>query len=580
MSKSITKTAPTGTNINATTPPDPSAAWGNPGAVGGPDGVYATNNFGGTISPYPVTKWLYATNFDFFAAGDQNVLSDFPSNGTTTGNISGIQIQVIRHQSSGTTQSAVDYEVGLITNQHGGIPLLGSPTFLSAYVKIGDSTAWPIVDQPKTYGGSSDLWGRNWTPAELNDPSFGFGILVANEVAGNLNNSISNITAFVDSIQVTVYYDAPIVVTSTGGCICGGSAPVSSTYNVTSTSGVLVSGDYPNRFTMPSTSGTVLGSTAPLAMTHIVIASGGIVIGSSATIQETMKITAAGGVVLNGNHFSIFPITSTGGIVIGSSFGLNIGYNQVSSGGIVCGSNTIVAITPFTSGGLIIGGTAQPILIIYGKGGCIIGGSAATLFTYNIAALGGSIIGATSGVLATYLVAALGGSIIGGKFIVGINEPSTGGMLIGGKFIVGISSPSKGGSVAGGSAIVALWIFGHGGAVLNGTSVVRGIYSIKARAGVVVGGNQTVPEYLQFFQSSQTGYCRAMAGENICKPVAVPPLTRFIKDVAPPLDPNRFQFNAGSPWCDISIKQCGTTTFLPKIIVVRQNGYVPPGVTA
>lgn len=50
-----------------------------------------------------------------------------------------------------------------------------------------------------TFGAPDDLWGYNWTPAEINAASFGFAYQVANNLGGS--------TATVDSIKITVYYN-------------------------------------------------------------------------------------------------------------------------------------------------------------------------------------------------------------------------------------------------------------------------------------------------------------------------------------------------------------------------------------
>ncbi len=585
--KSITKFAPLGRNINLTNLSDPSKAWASTNNLNASDGGYASNDFGDGIPSqyYPLTKWLHAYDFQFFTAGDQNVLTDFPSNGTVSGPIVGISVQVVKHCTLGPSHCIGDYELGLVTKQTGGQQLFGSssPT-MYLYPKIGDQLSWPVViDQTFTYGSNSDLWGRNWTPAELNDMYFGFVLCAEYETsptAGpDFGGSSSQGTAFVDSVSITVYYVATITVPSTGGITLGGSAVVSDRINVTATGGSLANGEYTNTFSERGAGGATEDGSATILLTHIPASTGGITLGSSASIQETVNVAATGGVVLNGTYFNVFSDSSTGGVVLDSTSPLTIDYNQTTAGGIVCGTAAIAGITPYISGGVEIGGITTTQVIIVAHGGCVLDNSGNVSVSYNIATTNGLVIGAVSQILATYNVSTLGGVEIGGKFIVAITEPSTGGMVLGGKFIVGISSPSTGGVVLGSRAIVALWIFGHGGVVLNGTTFVQAVYNIRPRAGIKIGG-RTASDYLKFYQKYTTGVCRTLIPDSICVPVVVPPLTRFIKDQAPPLDPRRFVLKAGSPWCDTSIKTCGTIPFLPKLIVSRQKGHVPPSIAS
>lgn len=64
------------------------------------------------------------------------------------------------------------------------------------------SSNWPSSDATATYGASGDLWGTTWTPADVNAANFGLRIKVQN-VSG------SSKTAYVDWVEMTVYYDNP-----------------------------------------------------------------------------------------------------------------------------------------------------------------------------------------------------------------------------------------------------------------------------------------------------------------------------------------------------------------------------------
>lgn len=58
--------------------------------------------------------------------------------------------------------------------------------------------AWPSTDAPATYGSSTDLWGVQLTPAEVNAGEFGVGVSAHCKVGGT--------QARVDAIAVTVHF--------------------------------------------------------------------------------------------------------------------------------------------------------------------------------------------------------------------------------------------------------------------------------------------------------------------------------------------------------------------------------------
>ena len=61
---------------------------------------------------------------------------------------------------------------------------------------LANSTAWPTTDAYASYGGSSSLWGRTWTEADINSSSFGAAI------ATRVQNGIAR----VDHMRITVWY--------------------------------------------------------------------------------------------------------------------------------------------------------------------------------------------------------------------------------------------------------------------------------------------------------------------------------------------------------------------------------------
>jgi hypothetical protein len=72
-----------------------------------------------------------------------------------------------------------------------------------AGVEVGENkalgNAWGTGDEVQTYGGSTDLWGETWTPAQINAATFGV-VLTAKLIAAAEGE------AKVDLISVTVYY--------------------------------------------------------------------------------------------------------------------------------------------------------------------------------------------------------------------------------------------------------------------------------------------------------------------------------------------------------------------------------------
>lgn len=77
----------------------------------------------------------------------------------------------------------------------------------------GDDMA--ITRTVRTLGGPSDLWGATWTPADINDPDFGFGFQAT--LRGYAGYSDAEVSyppkasyAYVDYVQIKVYYtDTP-----------------------------------------------------------------------------------------------------------------------------------------------------------------------------------------------------------------------------------------------------------------------------------------------------------------------------------------------------------------------------------
>jgi hypothetical protein len=58
---------------------------------------------------------------------------------------------------------------------------------------------WPLTPTVRSYGGTTDLWGSNWTPADINDPGFGVFLKCYNTTANSPEASV-------DYMRVTIFY--------------------------------------------------------------------------------------------------------------------------------------------------------------------------------------------------------------------------------------------------------------------------------------------------------------------------------------------------------------------------------------
>ena len=154
-------------------------AWTNPGnltTAGTPFAGGMSVGSGGTVT----TNYLRATNYGF----------SIPSNATITG----ITLVINRSSSGTATPYLRDNEVKLVK---GGV--------IQTSNKALTTTDWSNnnVMGTATYGGSSDLWGTTWTPAQINATNFGAVLSARNASTGN------NRTANVDYMRVTVTYSLP-----------------------------------------------------------------------------------------------------------------------------------------------------------------------------------------------------------------------------------------------------------------------------------------------------------------------------------------------------------------------------------
>jgi len=162
-----------------------SAVWVDPQNIQAADTNYASS----TIPMF--SNYLVATDFDF----------SIPD----TAIIEGIKVTVRRVASSGAGYNGIWDRFLYLTKD--GTSDTGSNRANSASV-------WSIDWVTATYGGSSDLWGTTWTPAEINSDNFGFRLHI-------YNNYGTPLMAYVDYITITVYHtctdgtDPTVVLSST-----------------------------------------------------------------------------------------------------------------------------------------------------------------------------------------------------------------------------------------------------------------------------------------------------------------------------------------------------------------------------
>jgi hypothetical protein len=164
-----------------------SEPWLNPGEVTQPGEPYASVML---YHLHTVSNYLQGTQYGF------NIPADVM--------ITGIEVSINR-KSSEYSPSIHDSVVTLVKN--GGV----------VGINHASDARWPTVMTVATYGGQGDLWGTDWTPAEVNSPDFGAAMAAYRD-----NNGNSDRYASVDSIQITVYYGYA----TASEVVCGDGSPV------------------------------------------------------------------------------------------------------------------------------------------------------------------------------------------------------------------------------------------------------------------------------------------------------------------------------------------------------------------
>lgn len=110
--------------------------------------------------------------------------------------IEGIEVRVSRRRTSGN--SVTDNAVELTKDG-------GTSFTTSGYAKPDN---WQTSFTDAFYGGPSELWGTTWTPAEINNSDFGFGIVIQGST-----NLLQSVGGAIDHIQITVYHSGLVPIT-------------------------------------------------------------------------------------------------------------------------------------------------------------------------------------------------------------------------------------------------------------------------------------------------------------------------------------------------------------------------------
>lgn len=149
-------------------------AWANPGNAVSSNDAYATSSTDGTA-----TEPLRCTDYGFA----------LPLNAVVAG------IEVFVERRSNRTQNGGSRDQALFLLKG------GSPTGNN----LATSTTYTTSDVVEGHGGSAELWGTTWTPAEINAANFGTQFSAIKPSGGGAAHTIS-----VDHVFITVHYFLPV----------------------------------------------------------------------------------------------------------------------------------------------------------------------------------------------------------------------------------------------------------------------------------------------------------------------------------------------------------------------------------
>lgn len=157
------------------------AAWTNPGNIATTNTSVATAQMSKSTS---TSQILLARDFGFSIPEGSEIL--------------GITVEVDR------SAIAVGDSPAIAQDGSAQLSLAGVATDAD-YAMLG---SWGSVESRVVYGGRQDLWGRSWTPAEVNSPDFGFGLSAV--ASGFISQDIaSRVTARVRTVHLSVTYAPP-----------------------------------------------------------------------------------------------------------------------------------------------------------------------------------------------------------------------------------------------------------------------------------------------------------------------------------------------------------------------------------
>ena len=160
-----TATAGFTTATSAPRPGAPSAGAGTSFAWANPNNALTSNNITSNAScnPTPIVNFTGYTNY--LTVNDFDAL--IPSSAT----INGITVSVERKNTFSGEADTLTVTTDAIFLMY---DVAGTATTIGT--KKSSATSWTGSDVVETFGSSSDLWGRSWTAAEINNANFGVAL--------------------------------------------------------------------------------------------------------------------------------------------------------------------------------------------------------------------------------------------------------------------------------------------------------------------------------------------------------------------------------------------------------------------
>jgi hypothetical protein len=315
-------------------------------------------------SSYAVANvsWLASSNFLVL----KNFKFEIPEEDTVIGLI---QIDIKKY----ALNSLKDAEIYLIKGTEILSPNLAqdwtwnlSESVVSYYV-IADNYTATVPGTPQKVGG--------WNVEDINDQEFGVAIRVLGQ------NNTSSVRAFINSVEIKIYYESIIAQTLKLG---GESEIKSSVWHYTTTGGFAINGDASIGglgYTVSPSGGVKLGGNYEL--NYVYEGVGGINLDGEALVQP---IRASGGATIGGEI-----VISASNTVYEASGGLSLTYGlgtaethveyilETSGGfGIAGGSTSLVNLSYEAEGGLTTSGTSELVSSVWHyetEGALTLGGS-------------------------------------------------------------------------------------------------------------------------------------------------------------------------------------------------------------